>query len=120
METKLITQVWTIVASKPLPDGTLWSEMRRPQDWGDPKWTHRVFAYVKDEYSQGVHCWVDVPMSETEMIELFRPLITQVFIPGTPVWLCGAEFMDEDDFWDEKWGDMPPFYPDGDEHDEGW
>lgn len=33
-------------------------------------------------------------------------------MPGSDPRLCAKEYLDVDDFWDDDWGDMPPYLPD--------
>ncbi|GEM_PF-2522008 len=124
VSTKEIHQAWTIYGMN--PDGTISTEkfasLGRPQDWGDPRWMYREYCFIQsnaDDTERIVfycHAWTDVPCKRHEMTEMFSALITKSMMPGTPPQLCGKDFLHEEDFWFEDWGDAPPVF----ETDEYW
>jgi hypothetical protein len=105
--------IWTEGTKQPF------AQIGRPQDWGAPNWMYRVYYFQDNEHLNEVHCWLNATVQEHEHAELFSSLIVQILYPGTPRELCGKEFLDEDDFWDEAWGEAPPFYnPDEEDEEE--
>lgn len=88
----------------------------RPQDWGDPKYTYHRFRFdwltAQDGilYKSHVHCWTDLKRTPDEFRGLFASLIVQLLMPGLPAELCGRDYLHEEDFWDEAWGEQPPAY----------
>lgn len=116
-ELKKVTNVWAIYT-----DGDNgFAELKRPQDWGDPKWMYRKYIFTAEKlgYESHVHCWLDHQVREHEHAETFASLIVQILLPGTPENLCTNQFMDDEDFWHKSWGEMPPFRPD-DPNDEDY
>lgn len=97
------------------------AEFSRPQTWGDKEQWHYEFfrlSWVRDgyEYINNCHCYTDMKNPECGYPVLFGQLVATILYPGRPPQLCGREFLDEDDFWCDEWGEMPPyFYPDDDE-----
>ncbi|BAY34193.1 hypothetical protein NIES2107_60980 [Nostoc carneum NIES-2107] len=107
-------------------DGTLANtpiaEFARPQDWGDKeRWHYEFFRLEwhtdKELFINNCHCWTDIKNPETGYAQLFAPGICMILIPGNKPQLCGRDYLDEDDFWSEEWGEMPPYYL-GDDEDE--
>lgn len=90
----------------------------RPQDWGDPqRWHYERFRlewFSDKHYINNAHCWTDLKMPRHEYLHLFCEAIVQILMPGSKAELCGREYLAEDDFWDEEWGLMPPYYQDPD------
>lgn len=41
---------------------------------------------------------------------LFASIIVHIATPGTNPKLCGTDYLDEDDFWSDQWGEMPPYF----------
>ena len=39
-------------------------------------------------------------------------------MPGANPKLCSMDYLDEDDFWSEEWGEMPPYYEEYEEEEE--
>lgn len=113
---KPVNNCWTIYLPDSKEDGPPLACLGRAQDWGDPKYMYRVYTLEAQGYRNTVHCWVDQPMKEHEHLQLFAPIIAQIMLPGVPVKLSTRAFMDEDDFWQDDWGQMPP-YADVDEED---
>lgn len=96
--------------------------LERPQDWGDPRWHYDLadFGWVFEGklYVNHVHMWTDVKRdSEAEYLALFAGLFVQICMPGMDRKWCGDEFLADEDFWSEEWGEMPPF-ANGDEPEE--
>lgn len=112
-----ITNVWTVYRLNPdgtETDGPFIAEMSRPQDWGNPKrWKYKVYtlsAQIKDtKYEHEVHCWAELPIEDYKHLELFSGVIAQIMLPGTPVQKCSNKYLQEDDFWMEEWGELPPY-----------
>lgn len=94
----------------------------RPQDWGDPRWHYELFTFTWEtapdgkRYVNHCHCWTDLKRERGEYAQLFAALIAQILMPGTPKELCGREYLQEEDFWQRKWGTKPPIY----QEDDGW
>lgn len=111
-EVKVVHNCWAIYKSQPLKTGELWTEAHRPQDWGDPKWVYRRYAFECsiDErlYRSVVHCWIDEAMSGNDAKTLFRDLIITIMIPGRDEKECGNTHIAEDDIWVKAWGKLPP------------
>lgn len=87
----------------------------RPQDWGDKsKWLYVPVVFEAMGYENHVHLWVNKPeMKPHEVIRMAAGLITTMMQPGEDAEICGNEFLAQDDFWQEAWGEMPPhFEPD--------
>lgn len=114
-ELKTIHNCWRIYVSQPLENGSLLSELGRPQDWGDPKWMYRMYVIEAQGYRNIVHCWADMPMKDHEHLQLFSSLITQIILPGWPEKRSTKDYLWEDDFWDKSWGKRPPFAEPDDE-----
>lgn len=113
-----VTNCWTIYT----PDNTnepAIAEMGRPQDWGNPKWMYRVYVLEAQGYRNEVHCWVDRQMPEHEHLTTFASLICTIMRPGWDPKRSGREYLDEDDFWEEAWGEMPPPYEPEEDGDDG-
>lgn len=116
-----VHNAWTIYGIN--PDGTesdqKLAELRRPQDWGHPRWHYTHYRLEFDEGGSRIinhaHCWTDLTRASHQYRELFASLIIQALMPGSPAELCGDEFLDEDDFWSEAWGPTPPLYAEDDE-----
>lgn len=117
-----VHNVWAIHATN--PDGTMakkgFAFPSRPQDWGDPRWSYHQFRFdwiTEDEhFINHCHCWTDLKLESGGYPGFFAQLITQISIPGEPKELCGRSHLDEDDVWNDDWGEVPPFYED----DEPW
>lgn len=118
-----VHNVWTILGG--IPDGSRHEEpmcwMGRPQDWGNPRWHYdlvRFEAVIEGKtYVNHCHCWTDLRFdTPTEYFQLFSELIVSISLPGTPVQLCGRDYLAEDDFWNERLdGPLPPIWDmDGD------
>lgn len=85
----------------------------RPQDWGDrSRWHYEKFRFEwvteGKHYINHVHCWTDIKEPKQGYPALFAPLIVQILMPSRDPRLCGQSYLDEEDFWDEAWGEMPP------------
>lgn len=119
VEVKVVHNCWAVYKSQPLEDGTLWTEAHRPQDWGDPKWVYRRYAFEctinEQPYRSVVHCWIDESMSDNDAKTLFRDLIITIMIPGRAEQECSNTHMVMDDFWDKSWGKLPPEFEIDDE-----
>ncbi|PSB25275.1 hypothetical protein [Chlorogloea sp. CCALA 695] len=93
----------------------------RPQDWGDSSRWHyhqcRVqFSYGGTVYINNCHLWQNVERNSVEAFQCIASYLFMVMMPGRIEQLAGKEFLDEDDFWDEAWGEIPPYY-ESDEED---
>ena len=94
----------------------------RPQDWGDPRWHYERFTFAWESAPNGrryvnhCHCWTDLKRERGAYAQLFDSLIAQILIPGDPPQLCGRDFLQEEDFWERKWGKRPPLW-EGEEED---
>ena len=97
------------------------AEFSRPQNWGDTeRWHYEFFrlSWVSDgnEYINNCHCYTDIKNPECGYSILFAQCVATILYPGRPPQLCGREYLDEDDFWLDEWGEMPPhYYPDEEE-----
>jgi hypothetical protein len=119
-----VHNAWTIhglekdgsVAAQPL------AEHRRPQDWGDPRWTYQRYRFEWEHdgtrYINHFHGWTDLKREIGEYPRLFAPLVVLILQPGIAPELCGREYLEEEDFWLEAWGPQPPVYER--EPDESW
>lgn len=119
-----LTNVWTVYRLN--PDGSEaeqgFAELSRPQDWGNSdKWLYKTYtlhAEIKGQkYINEAHCWAEKPIEEHKHLEMFSGLIATILMPGTPVELCSNTHLSEDDFWNSKWGKLPPYF-DGDDGDD--
>ena len=93
----------------------------RPQDWGDSSRWHyhqcRVqFSYGGTVYINNCHLWQRATRNSVEAFQQVAPHLFMVMMPGRIEQLAGNYFLDEDDFWDEVWGEIPPYY-ESDEED---
>ncbi|BAZ49588.1 hypothetical protein NIES4103_22000 [Nostoc sp. NIES-4103] len=96
--------------------------MSRPQDWGNKdRWHYEFFklewTHQNKHYVNNFHGWTDIKDPKNGYPELFAGLITMILMPGKPPQLCGQEYLGEDDFWSESWGEMPPYYDPWDNDD---
>jgi hypothetical protein len=112
---KPVNNCWTIYTSEKEDEPSL-AQIGRPQDWGDPRWMYRVYTLEAQGYRNTVHCWVDQQIKDHEHLQLFAPLVATIMLPGWPVERSGRDYLTEDDFWSEAWGEMPP-YAEDDEDD---
>lgn len=93
-------------------------ELRRPQDWGDPRWMYRKYALEALGCHHEAHCYVEHQMSDLEHLNLFTGclcMIAQTY-PPTRREMCDRSHLREDDFWQEAWGPMPPHFDEDDEY----
>lgn len=108
-----VHNVWTIYASD--SDNPPIAQMSRPQDWGNKeRWHYERFYFEwileTTRYINHAHCWTDIKVERGEHPMLFASLIVQIAMPGANFKLCGMDYLDEDDFWSEQWGEMPPYF----------
>lgn len=88
----------------------------RPQDWGDKsEWSYERFKFewITDEqhYINNAHCWYNPHrLSKGDVPRAFAGAITMILMPGSEEELCGNKYLEEEDFWCEEWGQMPPVY----------
>jgi hypothetical protein len=88
----------------------------RPQDWGDPKWKYKTIqtsvSIDGQAYKYTAHFWFTLNLSDGEFLQQdwVRQMVFQPYLPGEEKELCGRDFLDTDDFWQEEWGVMPPHY----------
>jgi hypothetical protein len=101
-----IVSCWSLST---LPNGDQLAEFCRPQDWGDPRYMYAVYRLEANGYENECHCWLDHHVSPYEHLVGFSSLLVIMFLPGLKREFCGREFMANDDFWDDSWGEMPPF-----------
>jgi hypothetical protein len=106
---KPVTNCWTIYTTTE-PGQPAISEIGRPQDWGDPKWMYRVYVLEAQGYRNKVHCWIDQQMSEADHLKIFGFLVVFISLPGWNPKLSGREYLAQDDFWSNAWGEVPPEY----------
>ncbi len=99
-------------------------EFSRPQDWGNKqRWHYEFFklewVHKGKRYINNFHGWTDLKNPQNGYPELFSQCISMILMPGKPAQICGREFLNEDDFWREEWGEMPPYYdPENDEFED--
>lgn len=105
---KPVNNCWTIYSEGASEDVPAMAQIGRPQDWGDPRWMYRTYTLEAQGYRNTVHCWIDQQMGEHEHLETFAPLVAQIMLPGWPVEISGRDYLGEDDFWRDEWGEMPP------------
>ena len=126
IKTTEVHNVWTIYGLN--PDGSEVeqpiAQMSRPQDWGDKeRWHYEYFEFYwiqeSHHYINHVHCWTDLKLKQRgEYPMLFAQLIVQIAMPGANPKLCSMDYLDEDDFWSDLWGEMPPYYEEYEEEEE--
>ena len=95
----------------------------RPQDWGDSSRWHyhqcRVqFSYGGTVYINNCHLWQNVERNSVEAFQCIAQYLFMVSMPGRIEQLTGKEFLHGDDFWDESWGEIPPYYEEDEEDEE--
>lgn len=92
-------------------------ELRRPQDWGDPRWMYRKYVLEALGCRHEAHCYVEHQLTDLEHLNLFAGMLTMIAhtYPPTRREVCDRSHLRENDFWDEGWGPMPPHF---DEYDE--
>ena len=110
-------------AGQPAEQGIL--EFFRPQDWGDPKRWHYGETTIRFDapgpdglttrYVNHCHVWREVDEGIPEMFKRPAAALFMVMMPGTPREECDRSHLRQDDFWDESWGKMPPYYYPDDE-----
>ena len=102
---------FAIWMSEPLEDGKIWSEVSRPQDWGNPKWSYRWYKIEDEEYIFIFHVWIDIPdYDRGKHYKTFLQMAHLRMMPGQPKELCDRSHLKYDDFWEKSWGEMPPHY----------
>lgn len=86
----------------------------RPQDWGDPAWNYhfvKLQAKWNDTiYINNCHLWTTKTYDLHELIGTFGTAIGMILQPGKPPEICDRSHLQEDDFWDKEWGEMPPYF----------
>jgi hypothetical protein len=86
----------------------------RPQDWGHPRWHYyfcKIFVAIgKTQYFNNCHIWQEVERSDLKAYQKVAPALFMVLQPGQPRELCDRSHLDIDDFWEDSWGKMPPYY----------
>lgn len=113
-----VVNLWTIYTDQDAEQQPMASFGRRPQDWGDPKWTYRVYTLSAPMlgYENECHCWYEGEIADYRHLEMFASLITKILLPGVDhPELCGRDYLGEDDFWVSSWGEMPPYFDAGDD-----
>lgn len=107
---------FSIWASELLEDGNIYSEISRPQDWGNPKWTYGWYRLEDEDYIFHYHIYVDIPdMPKKDHFETFMQVVSMRLMPGEDKRFCDRSHLKEDDFWDDSWGDLPPHFDPYDE-----
>ncbi len=115
-----VVNCWTIYLDD---NDRAYTQIGRPQDWGDARWMYRVYTLEAtiggQAYRNEVHCWLEQEepeeTSEADHLELFAELICMITLPGWDRHRSTREFLDDDDFWDEEWGEMPPQWSEDEE-----
>jgi hypothetical protein len=112
-----VHNVWAVYEN---PEGdTPLAEHARPQDWGDPRWHYEKFRLEWQHttadgevarYINHAHCWTEIRLELYQYPEHFASLIVQIMYPGSHPKLCGREYLEENDFWEEEWGKQPPYF----------
>ncbi len=86
----------------------------RPQDWGDPRWHYEFikFEWKSNDtiYLQNAHIWTTTKLTPPEILGKLGQAIGMILQPGREKELCGRTHLDEDDFWCEEWGELPPVF----------
>jgi hypothetical protein len=97
------------------------AELHRPQDWGDPRWMYRfyILAYFLngEAHANHVHIWHEGHIPEYQLLSESAGLIAMSLEPGVAVELSGRDFLDQDDFWLDDWGKMPPYWDNPEDED---
>lgn len=101
------------------PGEAHWCELRRPQDWGHPRWMYRKYVLEAMGCRHEAHCYADKALSDLDHLQLFSSLLTTIAqtYPPTRREVCDRSHLQEDDFWEESWGPRPP-YVETDEEDD--
>jgi len=95
----------------------------RPQDWGNPqRWHYHqcsiAYTFRGTNYINNCHIYQEVERNSVEAFQAIAPYLFEVYMPGCPVEIAAKSHLQEDDFWSEAWGDLPPYYePDDNEED---
>lgn len=111
-----VNNAWTIYGmdAKGKEVAQKMAQVGRPQDWGDPRWHYELFHFTWEvdgkRYLNHCHCWTDLVRKRGEYPGLFAQFVVTVLQPGDPPELCGRTHLAEEDFWNKKWGPMPPMY----------
>ena len=123
-----VHNVWAIYGLKPSGSNELHPTIKkaRPRDWGNAeRWNYERFKFewivqtrpVAKHYINHDHCWTDLKPSsyydkddEYFYPDLFSAKICKISLPGNEPALCGRDYLDEDDVWDRRWGDRPPYF----------
>jgi hypothetical protein len=94
----------------------------RPQDWGNKsKWLYIPTIFTAMEYESHVHLWINAPqMPVHEALKMASGLITTILLPGERPEKCGNTFLDEDDFWEDSWGEIPEFFDEEPDYEESY
>ena len=108
-----VHNVWTIYNSN--SDAPPIAQMSRPQDWGDSvRWHYERFCFEwiqeTTRYINNAHCWTDLKLERHKYPMLFASCVVQIFMPGECFQLCGMDYLDKDDFWNQEWGHKPPYF----------
>jgi hypothetical protein len=88
----------------------------RPQDWGDPKWKYKTIqtemSIDGQAYRYTAHFWFTENYTDGEFMQQgwVQQMVFSPYLPGADKELCGRDYLEEEDFWQDEWGKMPPFY----------
>ena len=109
-----VHNVFTLYESSKPGEPSLLSVSSRPQDWGDPSWHYEFikleWKHFNTLYIQNAHVWTTTKMAAPEILGKMGGAIGMIMQPGKKPELCDRSHLDEDDFWCEEWGEMPPYY----------
>jgi hypothetical protein len=112
-EEKVVHNIFTLYSDD---EAALLAFGKRPQDWGEPNWKYKKVetrvSIQGQAYKQVAHFWFTENYSDAEFLQQdwVKQMIGSIYQPGASEELCGRDFLDEDDFWQEDWGKMPPHY----------
>lgn len=109
-----VHNVYTLYSDAEENGNKFMSVSSRPQDWGDPRWNYH---FVKFEtkldntiYINNAHLWTTEKFDLQELMANFGQAIALVMVPGRPPEICDRSYLQEDDFWCEEWGELPPYF----------
>lgn len=117
---QVVATAWTIYAAGVKEGDSPLACLGRPQDWGHPRWHYQRYVFEGWGYRNECHCWIDVALDDEDHANIFAPLFIQVTFPGLRPELCGKDYLDQDDFWQDAWGPPPPYLDEDDDQPSEW
>lgn len=92
----------------------------RPQDWGNSsRWHYHQcsiqFTLDGTTYINNCHLYQEIERNSIEAFQFVSEYLFMVALPGCKQELAAKSHLNEDDFWEKEWGDLPPYYEEPDE-----